>query len=76
MNKPLFNSYLAKRSDTQAALATAMGLSLSRLNAKINEANGASFTQTEMAFVIERYNLSGDEACEVFFALKVSKSDT
>lgn len=76
MNKALLNSHMAKFSETQASLATAMGLSLSRLNAKINEAHGAAFTQAEMAFIIGRYGISNDEACEIFFNQKVSQNAT
>lgn len=72
MNKALLNSHMAKHSDTQTSLAEAMSLSLSRLNAKINESHGAAFTQTEMTFIIKRYELSNDEACEIFFSQKVA----
>lgn len=72
MNKTLLSSVMVRHHDTQATLAAAMGLSLSRLNAKINEREGAAFTQTEMAFIIDRYGLSNDEAMEIFFAAKVA----
>jgi len=76
MSKALLNSYMAKHSDTQAALAAAMGISLSRLNAKINEFHSAAFTQTEMAFIISRYTIPNDEACRIFFDKKVSHNAT
>lgn len=76
MNKSLFLSVMVKNQDTQGTLAKAMGLSLSRLNAKINERGGAAFTQTEIAFIIQRYGLTNDEAMEIFFASKVSCSAT
>lgn len=66
-NKALLSSVMVKNKDTQSTLASAMGLSLSRLNAKINERDKAAFTQNEMAFIIERYNLSNDEAADIFF---------
>ena len=72
MNKLLLKSHMAKRWDTQAVLAEAMGLSLSRLNAKINGTGGAEFTQTEIAFISERYKLSGSETMRIFFSEKVS----
>ena len=72
MNKPLLKSVMAKFGDTQDSLADAMGISLSRFNAKVNERNGAAFTQTEMSFIIQRYHLSNDEAMEIFFTQKVS----
>jgi len=76
MNKSLFLSVMVKNQDTQGTLAKAMGLSLSRLNAKINERGGAAFMQTEIAFIIQRYGLTNDEAMEIFFASKVSCSAT
>ena len=72
MNKLLLKSHMAKRGDTQLTLAEAMGLSLSRLNAKINETGGAEFTQTEIAFISNRYKLSGSEIMKIFFDKKVS----
>jgi len=76
MNKALFKSQMAKYDDTQAMLAEAMGISLSRLNAKINESQGAAFTQTEMAFIISRYHLTSDDAMNIFFNQEVALSDT
>jgi len=76
MNTALFKSHMAKYDDTQATLAKAMGLSPSRLNAKINESRGAAFTQTEMAFIISRYHLTNDDAMNIFFNQKVALSDT
>ena len=72
MNERLLKSHLAKRGDTQADLANAMGISLSRLNAKINGTRGAEFTQTEISFIAERYGLSAKETVHVFFSEKVS----
>lgn len=57
---------------SQATLAAAMGLSLSRLNAKINETD-AEFTQSEIAFIRDRYHLSRSQVCDIFFAKEVSK---
>lgn len=67
MNKALLKSVMAEYGDTQATLSAAMGLSLSRFNAKVNERDGAAFTQTEMSFIIERYSLSNDKAMAIFF---------
>lgn len=72
MNKTLLSSIMVKHNDTQSRLAKAMGLSLSRFNAKINERDGAAFTQSEMTFIIKRYSLTNDEAVEIFFANKVA----
>lgn len=67
MNKPLLTSFMAKFGDTQETLAKALGLSLSRLNAKINERDGASFNQNEMSVIISRYSLTQNDAMSIFF---------
>ncbi|MBQ0079725.1 MAG: hypothetical protein KBS66_07550 [Eubacterium sp.] len=67
MNKALFMACLVKHGDTQKSLADALGLSLSRLNAKINARDGADFTQTEMQCIIDRYKLGPMDTAEIFF---------
>lgn len=76
MNSSLLKSYIVKYDTTQEKLAIAMGISLSRLNAKINGTNGADFSQTEIAFIKKRYKLSNKEVCNIFFADNVSLKDT
>lgn len=68
MNSKLFKAYMTNYGDTLAVLAEAMGISASRLSQKINEADGATFKQTEIALIIQRYSLSTDEAMQIFFA--------
>ncbi len=68
MNKALLKSAMAKYGDTQETLSKAMGLSLSRFNAKVNERKDAAFNQTEMSFIVSRYQLTNDEAMAIFFA--------
>lgn len=67
MDKALLRSHMAKYGDTQESLAEYLGISLSRLNAKINEAGGAEFKQTEIAFIKRRYGLSPRETDSIFF---------
>lgn len=55
----------------QENLAKAMGMSLSRLNAKINE-TGAEFTKTEIEFIRDRYKMSRKQVMDVFFTNPVS----
>lgn len=76
MNKKLLKSAMAAYGDTQATLADAMGISLSRFNAKVNERDGAAFTQPEMDFIIARYRFSGETALAVFFPKAVSQLAT
>lgn len=72
MNSRLLKSFIVRYDKTQENLAEAMGISLSRLNAKINGTGGADFTQSEIAFIRERYSLSNRDVCDVFFAKDVS----
>ena len=66
MNKALLRAEMIKHGDTQETLAKAMGISLSRLNAKINSEN-AEFRQTEIIFIKDRYNLSAADVDSIFF---------
>ena len=72
MNKSLLKSYISRFDKTQKNLAEAMGISPSRLNAKINSYAGADFTETEMIFIKDRYGLDIDEFNSIFFAELVS----
>lgn len=76
MNSKLLKSYIVRYDGTQEKLAEAMGISLSRLNAKINGTSGADFSQSEIAFIRMRYKLSNREVCDIFFASIVSLLDT
>lgn len=67
MNKNLLISVMAKYGDTQSNLANLLGISLSRVNAKINE-NKAQFTQNEISEMVHHYNLSDTDTMEIFFA--------
>lgn len=67
MNKNLLKSYIVRYDGNQTTLAKAMGLSLSRLNAKINE-NRASFSLKEVFFIKDRYNMDSDDFMSIFFA--------
>ncbi len=72
IDKARFASVMALNKDTQKTLANALGISLSRLNAKINETGGAEFKQNEIALIKARYSLSPSETDLIFFAPKVS----
>ena len=66
MNAQALKGLITAHDKSQEVLAHAMGLSLSRLNAKINE-NNAEFTQSEIAFIRDRYGLSKIEVNDIFF---------
>jgi hypothetical protein len=72
MNKRLLESKMKLFGDTQSMLADAIGISVSRLSAKINEYEGAEFTQGEINSIKERYLLSADEVDSIFFVKVVS----
>lgn len=62
--------------DTGTILAQFLGIARSTFSAKINETNGAEFTQSEISKIKWRYSLKPDEIDNIFFAPKVSKIDT
>lgn len=68
MNSSLLKSYMTKYGDTQVLLAKFLGISVTRLNAKINETHGAEFNQGEIAKIIKRYSLTPAEYTAIFFA--------
>lgn len=72
MDKQLLKSIMVANGDTQESLSAAMGISLSRFNAKINERDGAAFTKSEMEFMITRYNMNCELSMRVFFPSRVS----
>ena len=66
----MFVSKMKLFGDTQQILAEAMDMSLSRLNAKINETDGAEFTQSEIKFIKIRYHLTAEEIDLIFLCDK------
>ncbi len=68
MDKELLKTMMLSRGDTQAMLASEMGLSVSRFNLKLNSKRGAEFTQKEILFFVLRYDLSELETSKIFFA--------
>lgn len=67
MNAKLLRSKMVLFGDTQGELADVLGISQQRLSAKINETNGAEFTQKEIKAIKERYNLTSEETALIFF---------
>lgn len=72
MNKALLESKMKLFGDRQEDLAEAIGISLARFNAKLNETNGAQFTQDEIKKIKARYHLTGEEVDAIFFNIDVS----
>ena len=67
LNKNLLVSKMKLHGDTQEDLAKYIGLSTQRLNAKLNGTNGAEFSQSEIAKIKTRYNLTDEEVIQIFF---------
>lgn len=72
MNTARMRSIMVLHGDTNAVLASVVGVSPQTFSVKINERNGAEFTQGEMSKIKERYNLSPEEMDDIFFKEKVS----
>lgn len=66
MNKQKLVGIMHGNGDTQEILAKAIGISVQRFNAKINETNGAEFTQGEIQRIKERYNLASEDIDAIF----------
>lgn len=66
LNKQMLQSLIVLRDFKQENLAKALGISLSRLNAKMNE-NNAEFTQSEITAIRDRYKLTDKQVGSIFF---------
>ena len=73
MNKNALESVMKLHGDTGGTLAQYIGIVRSTFSAKINETNGAEFTQGEILAIKQRYNLTAEQVNDIFFAEKVSK---
>jgi len=76
VNKKLLISKMKFYGDIYNDLAQYLGISLSRVTAKINETSGAEFNQGEIRKIRNRYKLSDEEVISIFFTEDVSCKDT
>ena len=67
VEKNVLKAKMVEFGDTQAKLARAIGISLSRLNAKLNGTDGAEFTLGEIKQIKKRYSLDADQTEHIFF---------
>lgn len=67
MNKLKLESIMKLHGDTGTSLANFLGMARSTFSAKINETNGAEFTQGEIAKIKKKYSLSALEVEQIFF---------
>lgn len=65
-------SKMALNGDNGGDLAKYLQISRTTLSAKMNETNGAEFTQNEICRIKEKYSLTSNEVDEIFFKAKVS----
>lgn len=72
MDKNKLEAIMRLHGDTGTSLAKHMGIARSTFSMKINETNGAEFTQGEIALIKEKYELSAEDVVDIFFANKVS----
>ena len=67
MDKQALKGLIVINDGKQEVLAAAMGMSLSRLNAKINETD-TEFTKSEIEFIRDRYKMSRKQVMDIFFS--------
>ena len=72
MDKNRLESIMRLHGDTGGKLAEFLNIARSTFSAKINETNGAEFTQGEIAAIKERYSLTAEDVDMIFFKGKVS----
>lgn len=72
MNKKLLRSEMILHDDTNSTLANTLGISPQSLSSKMNETNGAEFTQKEISKIRARYNLTDEKVIAIFFTASVS----
>lgn len=75
MNKRRLESVMHLHGDTGTSLAEYIGISRTTFSAKINEKNGAEFTQGEIYIIKEKYSLCPDDVVAIFFDNKLSDLD-
>lgn len=72
MNSNKLRAVMVLNGDTGGMLAKVLGISHTRFSAKLNERNGAEFTQSEIQAIKERYGLTAEQIDDIFFNIKVS----
>lgn len=72
MNKKKLESIMKLHGDTGATLAKYLGIARPTFSAKINEKNGAEFTQGEISLIRKKYSLEPDDVVSIFFGKNVS----
>ena len=72
MNKNELEAAMKRYGDTGGTLAAFLGIGRSTFSLKLNETNGAEFTQREIIAIKSRYALTPEQVDTIFFTEKVS----
>ena len=72
MNKNILESVMKFNGDNGGTLSNYLGIARSTFSAKINETNGAEFTQNEILKIKDKYNLDANMIMDIFFTKQVS----
>ena len=72
MNKLRLESLMKLHNDTGGSLAEYLGIARATFSAKINETNGAEFTQGEIAAIKKKYSMTAEEVDAIFFDINMS----
>ncbi|MCM1297724.1 MAG: hypothetical protein NC311_19475 [Muribaculaceae bacterium] len=67
LNKLKLESVMRLHGDTGTSLAKYLNIARTTFSAKINETNGAEFTQGEIAMIRKKYALSPEDLMDIFF---------
>ena len=68
MDTAKLKAQMVLHNETQEVLANALGVTTPRVSLKINGKQGAQFTQSEIAIIKNRYNLTPEEVDQIFFS--------
>ena len=66
MNKLKLEAVMKLNGDNGTLLSAFLGIARSTFSAKLNETNGAEFTQGEIAKIKTKYDLSAQEIDDIF----------
>lgn len=72
MRKNELEAMMKLNGDTGNTLSEYLGIARSTFSAKLNETNGAEFTQGEILAIKTKYSLTAEQVDRIFFAAKVS----
>ena len=66
LNTVMLKAKIVLNGETQAKLAKALGIAQSTFTTKLHGKDGSQFTQSEIAAIKKRYDLTPDEVIQIF----------